>query len=142
MLFDIEVEQGVLDASDLSELETNLIPTHSHLMGAWVWAGILGAAFWFYILWLTARATIRVAILRPPLAPIYASLVTGMFWQIMFSPFGLNIRMYDAVAILIMIDLLETEPIRVKHMLAGVRRRVMVSRPRRLPNPRMFPTPR
>ncbi len=77
MLFDIEVEQGVIDASDVADLETNLIPTHSHLMGAWVWAGILGATFWFYILWLTARATIRVAVLRPPLAPVYASLVIG-----------------------------------------------------------------
>ena len=142
MLFDIEVEQGVIDASDVADLETNLIPTHSHLMGAWVWAGILGATFWFYILWLTVRATVRVAVLRPPLAPVYASLVIGMFWQVMFSPFGLNLRMSDAAAILIMIDLLEVEPVRIRQMLAGVRRRIIVSRPRRLPNPRMFPTPR
>lgn len=142
MLSDIEVEQGVLDPSDVDELETSYIPTHSHLMGAWVWAGILGAAFWFYILWLTARATIRLAILRPPLAPIYVSLVFGMFWQIMFSPFGLNARMYDAVAIIIMVDLLETEPVHIQNVWAGVRRRMMVNRPRRLPNPRMFPIPR
>ncbi len=142
MLFDIEVQNGVLDSSDLEELSTDFIPTHSHLMGAWVWAGILGAAFWSYILWLTAKATIRVAIQRPSLAPIYVSVITGMFWQIMFSPFGLNVRMYDAVAIVIMVDLLEAEPALVKNMLAGVRKRIMVSRPRRLPNPRMFPTPR
>ena len=46
MLFDIQVEQGVLDASDLSDLETNYIPTHSHLMGAWVWGG----HSWGYVL--------------------------------------------------------------------------------------------
>ncbi len=142
MLFDIELEQGVFDSSDMSEFETYYIPTHSHLMGAWVWAGILGAAFWFYILWLTARATIRLAILRPPLAPIYTFTVVGMFWQIMFSPFGLNARIYDAVAIVLMVDLLGPEPARIKSMLAGVRRRIMVNRPRRLPNPYMFPTPR
>jgi hypothetical protein len=142
MLFDIEIEQGVFDTSDMADFETNYIPTHSHLMGAWVWAGILGAAFWFYILWLTARATIRIAVLRPPLAPAYAWLAIGMFWQVMFSPFGLNLRMSDAAAIVIMVDLLETEPIRVRHMLAGVRRRILVSRPRRLPDRRMFPTPR
>lgn len=142
MLSDIEVEQGVLDRSDVDELESSLIPTHSHLMGAWVWAGILGATFWFYVLWLTARATIRLAILRPPLSPIYVSLVFGMFWQIMFSPFGLNARMYDAVAIIIMVDLLEIEPVHIQHMWAGVRRRMMVNRPRRLPSPRMFPAPR
>jgi hypothetical protein len=142
MLNDIEVEQGVFDPSDLGELETAYIPAHSHLMAAWIWAGILGATFWFYILWLTARATIRLAILRPPLAPIYVSLVFSMFWQIMFSPFGLNARIYDAVAIVIMVDLLEAEPVHLKNMLAGMRRRIMLNRPRRLPNPRMFPTPR
>jgi hypothetical protein len=142
MLFDIEVEQGVYDSSEMGELTRRFIPTHSHLMGAWVWAGIFGATFWIYVLWLTVRATIRVAIQRPTLAPVYAWVVPGMIWQIMFSPFGLNVRMYDAVAILIMIDLLEKEPVRINNVLAGLRRRVFVSRPRRLPNPRMFPIPR
>ena len=142
MLFDRQVEQGLIDTDDMSAYKSDLIPTHSHLMGAWVWAGILGAVFWFYILWLTARATIRVAIRRPALAPIYSYTVVSMFWQIMFSPFGLNARVYDAVAIVIMIDLLDPEPVRIKSVLAGVRRRILVARPRRLPNPRMFPTPR
>ena len=140
MLFDIEVEKGVLNRSDVEELSSDLIPSHSHLMGAWVWAGILGATFWFYILWLTARATVRLAILRPPLAPLYAWLVTGMFWQIMFSPFGMNMRMNDAVAIVVMVDLLEA--VRVRDMLTSVRRRILINRPRRLPNPGMFPIPR
>ncbi len=142
MLFDIQLERGVYDVDDMSAYETYLIPTHSHLMGAWVWAGILGASFWFYIFWLAARATIRVAILRPPLAPVYAYLVVGMFWQIMFSPFGLNMRMSDAIAIVVMVDLLEADPVRVKNLVVGLRRRFMVNRPRRLPNPRMFPIPR
>ncbi|MGA8088999.1 MAG: hypothetical protein WCA10_17120 [Terracidiphilus sp.] len=142
MLFDIEVEGGVLDASDREELSTGLIPAHSHLMGAWVWAGILGAAFWFYILWLTAKATIRLAILRPPSAPIYGWFIVGTLWTIMFSPFGLNARMYDAVAIVITFDLLEAEPVHIKNMLASMRRRIMFNRPRRLPNPRLFPTTR
>jgi len=142
MLIQIQVEQGVIESEDMQLWESYFIPTHSHLMGAWVWAGILGAAFWFYILWLTARATIRVAVLRPPLAPIYASLVTGMFWQVLFSPFGLNARVYDAIAIVIMIDLLEVRPPHVKKMFVGVRRRIMDNRPRRIPNPRLFPMPR
>jgi hypothetical protein len=142
MLFDIELEQGMFNSDDMSQFTSYLIPTHSHLMGAWVWAGILGAVFWFYILWLAVRATIQVAIRRPPLAPIYASLVTGMFWQIMFSPFGLNARVYDAVTIVVMIDLLERQPVLIRNVLAGMRRRIMVNRPRRMPNPRLFPTPR
>lgn len=142
MLINIQAEQGVVESDDMSAFETDYIPTHSHLMGAWVWAGILGAAFWFYILWLTVRATIRVALIRPPLAPIYAALVTGMFWQVMFSPFGLNARVYDAIAIVIMIDLLDAKPLQIKNVLVGVRRRIMPPRPRRMPNPHLFPTPR
>jgi len=142
MLIDIQLDKGQIDSDDMSAFENSLIPTHSHLMGAWVWAGILGAAFWFYILWLTAKATIRVAILRPPMAPIYVSIVSGMFWQIMFSPFGLNVRMSDALAIVIMLDLIAAEPSHARSMLANVRSRIMFNRPRRLPNPRLFPTPR
>lgn len=140
MLFDIEVERGVFDSSDINELSSDLIPTHSHLMGAWVWAGILGAAFWFYILWLTARATVRIANVRPPLAPIYVWIVSGMFWEIMFSPFGLNARIYDAVAIIIMVDLLGPEQAHIQKALTVMQRRITINRPRSLSNSSVFPT--
>jgi hypothetical protein len=65
-----------------------------------------------------------------------------MFWTILFSPFGLNARMYDAAAIVVIVDLLERKPVLIKNVLAGMRRRIMVNRPRRMPNPRLFPTPR
>ena len=51
-------------------------------------------------------------------------------------------ELYDAIAIVVMIDLLEIKPVHVQNMLAGVRRRIIFDRPRRMPNPRLFPTPR
>lgn len=109
MLFDIQVEQGILDDRDIEELSTDLIPTHSHLMGAWVWAGILGAVFWSYILWLAFKAIIWISTSRPSLAPVYAYLGLGFVWNILFSPFGLGMRVGDALTIVIICDLLETQ---------------------------------
>lgn len=108
MLFDIVAEYGDADASGIAlETADGLIPAHSHIMAAWVWAGILGAAFWAYIFWFAIKGTIRVSNLRPPLAPLYAYLAIGLIWNILFSPFGLSMRILDAIAILIMCDLLE-----------------------------------
>src|SRR6476659_5175988 len=79
-------------------------------MGAWVWAGILGAVFWAYVIWLSLRATVRVATSLPALAPLYAYFVPGMVWVVLFSPFGLNARIQDALTLVIIFDLLETQP--------------------------------
>jgi len=110
MLFDMQLEQGLIDREDMLEYESDLIPTHSHLMGAWVWAGILGGVFWFYILWLALRCIIRIAISRPPLAPVYMAMAIGLVWGILFSPFGLSVRVGDALVLVIVIDLLESSP--------------------------------
>jgi len=39
--------------------ESGLIPTHSHIFGAWVEAGILGAVFWLWILTVAHLVTPR-----------------------------------------------------------------------------------
>jgi len=109
MLDDIRVEKGgqseLQDAEE--ESQGGVIPTHSHIMGAWVWAGILGAVFWAYFLWLVIQGTVRVTILRPPLAPIYAYIILGMMWSILFSPFSTMARFAEALTIVIIIDLLK-----------------------------------
>jgi len=108
MLFDLNVEHEVFDSTQLQELSSDLIPTHSHLMGAWVWAGILGAVFWLYLFWLVFKSIVWISMSRPQLAPMYLYLVLGLAWGILFSPFGLNVRMGDAVVIVIAVDLLRS----------------------------------
>ena len=110
MLTDIEERFGIQEPLEyLEESQEGLIPAHSHLMGAWVQAGILGAIFWAYIFWLTIKGLMRVSILRPPLAPVYAMMLVGFMWSILFSPFANTGRIQAALWIVIILDLLETE---------------------------------
>ena len=90
-----------------------VIPSHSHIIGAWVFAGILGAVFWAYVFWLVLRSVAVVAVHRPPLAPIYMWLLITYCWAIPFSPFGSTSRIIEAVTIVIMVDLLEPKTVGV-----------------------------
>lgn len=108
MLSDIEERNGIHTALGYTE-ETSLgyIPTHSHLMGAWVSAGILGGVFWMYVLSLSVKGLMRVSVLRPPLAPVYALFLVEFIWSILFSPFGGSQRIESALVIVILFDLLD-----------------------------------
>lgn len=70
----------------------DLIPAHSYLMGAWVWAGFLGALFWFTVaagaVWLLAN----LYTLRVELAPLLVFSAMLLLWDIAFSPYGLGAR--------------------------------------------------
>jgi O-antigen ligase len=94
--------QGInLSSSEArSFMQTEFIPTHSHIFGAWVEAGILGAVFWAYIAFLAVRVLVRV--LRPEWAvyrPLVIYLTLTILFDIAFSPFGLERRMTDAAII-------------------------------------------
>lgn len=108
MLYDIEgtTLNGSLDSMEASG--SGLIPTHSHVMGAWVQAGILGAVFWVYMFWLVLKSLIKVSLLRPNLAPVYAFLLIGFLWDIWFSPFASTRRITEAMLIVVILDVLES----------------------------------
>ena len=108
MMADIEEQYGIQEPLEyLEQSDEGLIPSHSHLMGAWVQAGILGAIFWGYIFWLTIKALVRVSFRPPALAPIYVDMLIGFLWSILFSPFASTVRMSAALGIVIILDLLE-----------------------------------
>lgn len=69
-----------------------LIPTHSFIFGAWVEAGIIGAVFWAYVLWITARNLVFLNQMKEILTPLIAYFSFLMFWDIVFSPFGAQRR--------------------------------------------------
>ena len=108
MLSDIQVENGIQTDLEDQEDSKGMIPAHSHLMSTWVQAGILGAIFWLYILWIVLKGIIRVATLRPPNAPLYAWMLVGFSWDILFSPFGNTARMQEALMLVIILDLQDT----------------------------------
>lgn len=66
-----------------------LIPAHSYLMGAFVWAGVFGGLFWLIVL----NSTLRIFIKNINLLPIYFYVgMIGFVWNVFFSPFGASAR--------------------------------------------------
>ncbi|MDH3662340.1 MAG: hypothetical protein OEU92_20315, partial [Alphaproteobacteria bacterium] len=75
------------------EPENDLIPTHSHLLGSWVEAGVGGALFWIGILGLVIAALRRLYASDDPLRPYLVFLMFLFIWDILFSPFGAQRRL-------------------------------------------------
>ena len=91
------IELGVPEGNEPTD--PNLIPTHSYLLGSWVWAGIAGGVFWLAIaclgLWLIANLfTVRLT-----LAPLLVFSTTWLLWNIAFSPYGNTQRLYATFGI-------------------------------------------
>lgn len=89
------------------EAEPGLIPSHSHLFGAWVQAGLLGAVFWLYVLFLAAGALAELLHRRSHLAPLIAFVAILLAYDILFSPFAAERRLlvpFFVVVLLVSIE--------------------------------------
>ncbi len=110
MLYDALVESGVqqeqVGGDILSEEGNPLIPAHSAIINAWIWAGIAGLIFWLYMAWFFLKGMMRVAILRPPLAPYIMWLLISIWWDIFFSPFAANRRIIMGFMIVFVADVM------------------------------------
>jgi O-antigen ligase len=109
MLYDQMVETEAMHPQAggdiLSEDGNPLIPGHSQIVTAWVWAGIAGLIFWLYMVVFFFKAMVRIALLRPPMAPAYMSFLIAMWWDIFFSPFAANRRIIESFMIIFAADL-------------------------------------
>lgn len=83
----------------VSQKTTFLIPSHSMLLSAWVYHGILGAAFWFFVLVLTLRATSLAILNAGSVSTLELLVLFVLLWDIFFSPFGQARRCTEAVYI-------------------------------------------
>lgn len=70
-----------------SHPDANVIPAHSHLLNAWVTAGVLGLPFWFWALSVPLRA-LMTRFASPSTATLATFLSCSLLWDILFSPFG------------------------------------------------------
>ena len=75
------------------EPDNDLIPTHSHLLGSWVEAGVGGAVFWVGMLALIIAALRRLYASDDPLRCYLVFLMFLFIWDILFSPFGAQRRL-------------------------------------------------
>ena len=105
LLQDYQYRFGYSDSDAPLDLEVPGIPTHSHLTAAWVEGGVFASFLWFYLLWLIMRGMIVISSTRPFFGPLYALLFTGFFWDILFSPFGYDRRIFEAYFIVLLINL-------------------------------------
>jgi hypothetical protein len=86
--------------------DIGLIPTHSHLFGAWVEAGILGGLFWGWVVWIAARAGIRLFQTSDRHMPFFSFIIFLLVWDILFSPFGAIRRFLIPFYIIVSIDII------------------------------------
>lgn len=84
-------------------LEDDLIPTHSYIMGAWVEAGLLGACFWLFALMLTIRCLAVCYQTNEAYVPLISFIAFNLLWNIPFSPFGAEARLFSAYDLSLMI---------------------------------------
>ena len=78
--------------SNSSDFVSDLIPSHSYLMGAWVEGGLAGAVFWSYCLILCIYALFSLLVVDSAVVPFVAFSLVDFVWNILFSPFGAEVR--------------------------------------------------
>jgi hypothetical protein len=69
----------------------DLIPTHSHIFGSWVEAGLAGAIFWLYVFFYAIRSLMKVSG-QEPLLPLFAYTGFVFLWDVFFSPISAERR--------------------------------------------------
>jgi O-antigen ligase len=94
------------------QLESDLIPTHSHIIGAWVEAGIMGGLFWFAVLLVVLRSLWSCLKSRSKSAVLVLFCGISLLWDIPFSPYGSNGTFAETYSIVIVMGL-------------GVRRKIL-----------------
>lgn len=99
--------EGALDMSK-DELVEGLIPSHSFLLGAWVYAGVLGAFFWGWIWIMIVRSLLRVYPPAANLLPLMAFVSFVLLWDILFSPFGTSRRAQVSYYLVLIISYYDT----------------------------------
>ena len=109
------------DVHYLSRVDAELIPSHSHLMGAWVEAGILGAAFWGWVLLLVFRVLSNQYMIREPIGPLIAFVGFLLVWDIFFSPFGAERRYIVPFYLVLMMFAWDTLRARMSRSVGGHR---------------------
>lgn len=101
---------NVKDNFDPEVLRAGYIPTHSYIFGAWVDAGILGAVFWGWVFILAARALSRVYPINAPLVPFAAFAGFWILWDVLFSPYGAEMRIITPYYLVLLMTCMSIAP--------------------------------
>jgi hypothetical protein len=89
--------------ADLAPVENDLIPSHSHLFGAWVESGAIGGLFFVYVLWIVGTRTFELINSSHPSRILLTYIGMMMLWDILFSPFAGEMRVKTALGIAVLL---------------------------------------
>lgn len=84
-----------------------LLPSHSAIIGWWLWYGVLGLPIWIYVLYLmydTVRHRIAAV---PDFFGLFATMLPTYLWAMFFSPFGGRLNWAFIVTMLALNRMLE-----------------------------------
>lgn len=103
-----------------NETQAELIPSHSHLLGSWVEAGILAVPIWVYAIFISFEALF--AVLKNRSLPCLLVTITAfsIIWDVFFSPFAADGRILKAAQLSVLIS--ATYSFRVANRHRGIRR--------------------
>lgn len=96
-----------------------LIPTHSHLIGAWVEAGFPGALFWLWVFSLPLRVLAGLYRRDEPLSPLIAFVALVLSWDILLSPYGADRLFATPFYVALMMFFLERSGVERAYRLRG-----------------------
>jgi hypothetical protein len=77
-----------------SSRRERLIPSHSHLLGSWVESGVFGIGVWVWALLLAAVVLTTAFRAAVPVLPLVVLAALTVGWDVLFSPFGAERRLY------------------------------------------------
>lgn len=83
-------------------VEEDLIPTHSHLLGSWVEAGVAGGMFWSLVLFLVGKSLLRSCRSQSHMQVFYIFSAVLLIWDVLFSPFA-GFRRFETAFLLIVV---------------------------------------
>lgn len=107
LLNEIKAQLGDDNIRPISEDRLAVIPSHSYLFGAWVESGLAGAIFWLTALWLIIFRVLPNAFSHPsPLSILILMVLLPFLWNVLFSPFGANVRLEAAFFIVTFLSIL------------------------------------
>lgn len=91
------------DYRDIGKMTEFLIPTHSHLLGSWVEAGVLSVPFWAWTIFLAFSALYSAIRVHWQPNVLVALISLSMLWDVLFSPFASDARILKAIEICVLI---------------------------------------
>lgn len=90
------------DYRDIGRMTEFLIPTHSHLLGSWVEAGILSLPFWLWTVYLAFSALYSAIRVHWQPNILVALMSLSLLWDVLFSPFANDARIVKAIEICVL----------------------------------------